>query len=120
MVDRRLSLADPPTAIMGGNDLLAIGAMRQARARGLRVPEDMAVTGFDDFAFAEFVEPPLTTAHVPGYEMGQTAAELLIDHLGGGSGGRHVTLPVELRLRGSAWARTAGRFWPMSWTSGGA
>jgi DNA-binding LacI/PurR family transcriptional regulator len=101
MVDRLLALADPPSAIMGGNDLLAIGAMRQARARGLRVPRDLAVTGFDDFAFAEFVEPPLTTVHVPGYEMGQTAAELLIDHLGGGSGGRHVTLPVELRLRGS-------------------
>ena len=68
---------------MGGNDLLAIGVMRQARARGLRVPDDLAVTGFNDFAFAEFVEPPLTTVHVPGYEIGRTAAQLLIEHLDG-------------------------------------
>jgi DNA-binding LacI/PurR family transcriptional regulator len=88
---------------MGGNDLLAIGVMRQARARGLRVPDDLAVTGFNDFAFAEFVEPPLTTVHVPGYEIGRTAAQLLIEHLdGGGDAPAQVTLPVELRLRGSA------------------
>jgi DNA-binding LacI/PurR family transcriptional regulator len=103
MVDRLLSMADPPTAIMGGNDLLAIGAMRQARARGLRVPQDLAVTGFNDFAFAEFVEPPLTTVHVPGYEMGCVAAQLLIDHRDGVEiKRRHVMLPVELRIRGSA------------------
>jgi DNA-binding LacI/PurR family transcriptional regulator len=103
LVDRLLGLADPPTAIMGGNDLLAIGAMREARARGLRVPEDIAITGFDDFAFAEFVEPPLTTVHVPGYEMGRAAAQLLIDHLDGrGIEQRHIVLPVDLRLRGSA------------------
>jgi DNA-binding LacI/PurR family transcriptional regulator len=103
MVDRLLSMDDPPTAIMGGNDLLAIGAMRQARARGLRVPQDLAVTGFNDFAFAEFVEPPLTTVHVPGYEMGCVAAQLLIDHLDGVEiKRRHVMLPVELRIRGSA------------------
>jgi len=103
MVDRLLSMPDPPTAIMGGNDLLAIGAMRQARARGLRVPQDLAVTGFNDFAFAEFVEPPLTTVHVPGYEMGCEAAQLLIDHLDGVAiKRRHLMLPVELRIRGSA------------------
>ena len=103
MVDRLLSMDDPPTAIMGGNDLLAIGAMRQARARGLRVPDDLAVTGFNDFAFAEFVEPPLTTVHVPGYEMGCEAAQLLIDHLDGVEiRRRNVMLPVELRIRGSA------------------
>ena len=103
MVDRLLALSNPPTAVMGGNDLLAIGVMRQARARGLRVPEDLAVTGFNDFAFAEFVDPPLTTVHVPGYEMGRSAAQLLIDHLDGREISQpHLTLPVELRLRGSA------------------
>jgi DNA-binding LacI/PurR family transcriptional regulator len=103
MVDRLLSMDDPPTAIMGGNDLLAIGAMRQARARGVRVPDDLAVTGFNDFAFAEFVEPPLTTVHVPGYEMGCEAAQLLIDYLDGVEiRRRNVMLPVELRIRGSA------------------
>jgi DNA-binding LacI/PurR family transcriptional regulator len=103
MVDRLLAVPEPPTAIMGGNDLLAVGAMRAARARGLRVPDDLAVTGFNDFAFAEFVEPPLTTVHVPGYEIGRTAAELLIDHLNGEQQPRRdVVLPVELRVRGSA------------------
>jgi DNA-binding LacI/PurR family transcriptional regulator len=103
MVDRLLALPDPPTAVMGGNDLLAIGVMRQARARGLRVPDDLAVTGFNDFAFAEFVEPPLTTVHVPGYEMGCASAQLLLDHLDGREISEpHITLPVELRLRGSA------------------
>jgi len=103
MVDRLLDLADPPTAIMGGNDLLAIGAIRRARGRGLRVPEDIAITGFDDFAFAEFVEPPLTTVHVPGYEMGRAAAQILIDHLNGTEPDEcHLMLPVELRIRGSA------------------
>jgi DNA-binding LacI/PurR family transcriptional regulator len=103
MVDRLLALPDPPTAVMGGNDLLAIGVMRQARARGLRVPDDLAVTGFNDFAFAEFVEPPLTTVHVPGYEMGCSAAQLLIEHLDGQEIAEpHIMLPVELRLRGSA------------------
>jgi len=103
MVDRLLGLPRPPTAVMGGNDLLAIGVMRQARARGLRVPDDLAVTGFNDFAFAEFVEPPLTTVHVPGYEIGTTAARLLIEHLDGARpAAAQVTLPVELRVRGSA------------------
>ena len=103
LLDRLLLLPDPPTAVMGGNDLLAIGVMRQARARGLRVPADLAVTGFNDFAFAEFVDPPLTTVHVPGYEIGRTAAQLLIEHLDGEPAElQHITLPVELRLRGSA------------------
>jgi DNA-binding LacI/PurR family transcriptional regulator len=103
MVERLLALPHPPTAVMGGNDLLAIGVMRRARACGLRVPDDLAVTGFNDFAFAEFVEPPLTTVHVPGYEMGRSAAQLLIEHLDGQEISEpHIMLPVELRLRGSA------------------
>ena len=76
-------------------------------AQPLRVlggTDDLAVTGFNYFAFAEFVEPPLTTVHVPGYEIGRTAAQLLIEHLDGGGADApaQVTLPIELRLRGSA------------------
>jgi DNA-binding LacI/PurR family transcriptional regulator len=103
MVDQLLALPDPPTAIMAGNDLLAIGAICRARVRGLRVPEELAITGFDDLGFAEFVEPPLTTVHVPGYEMGRVAAGLLIDRLAGRVvERRHVVLPVDLRIRVSA------------------
>jgi DNA-binding LacI/PurR family transcriptional regulator len=103
MAERLMDLEHPPTAIMGGNDLLAIGAIRGLRQRRVRVPEDVAVTGFDDFDFAEYVDPPLTTVRIPGYELGRVAAERLTDQLGGhGSEGRQVVLPVELCLRESA------------------
>src|SRR4029077_7122528 len=58
---RFLDLADPPTAIFAFNDNLAIGAIQAARARGLRVPEDLSVVGFDDVEHATIVTPTLTT-----------------------------------------------------------
>jgi DNA-binding LacI/PurR family transcriptional regulator len=107
MADRLLGLESPPTAIMCGNDLLALGAVRAARVRKLRVPKDVAVTGFNDFEFAQFADPPLTTVAVPGYELGKLGAEGLIAQLGRGeesvpAAGRRLTLPVEVKLRGSA------------------
>jgi len=104
MAEGLLALADPPTAIMCGNDLLALGAMRAVRNRGLRIPDDVAVTGFNDFEFAEFADPPLTTVRVPGYELGRLGAESLIGRLAGAvpaAAGVRLTLPVELQLRGS-------------------
>jgi LacI family transcriptional regulator/LacI family repressor for deo operon, udp, cdd, tsx, nupC, and nupG len=98
-----LAARDAPTAIMCGNDLLAAGVIRAARQGGTRVPEDVAVTGFDDFDFAELVDPALTTVQIPGYELGRVAAELLVDTLEGlEPPERHVVLPVELCLRESA------------------
>ncbi len=105
MAERLLDLPEPPTAIMCGNDLLALGALQAARIRGLRVPDDVAVTGFNDFEFAQFADPPLTTVRVPGYDLGRLGAESLIGRLGGEeppAGGGRLTLPVELQLRGSA------------------
>ena len=104
MAERLLDLPDPPTAIMCGNDLLALGAMQAARTRGLRIPQDVAITGFNDFEFARFADPPLTTVRVPGYDLGRVGAESLIGRLGGdepSAAGVRVTLPVELQLRGS-------------------
>jgi DNA-binding LacI/PurR family transcriptional regulator len=98
-----LSRAPRPSAMMCGNDLLALGAIRAARERGLRVPDDVAVTGFDDFDFAQFVDPALTTVRVPGYDIGRAAGQALIEVLGGGAPtNRQVVLPVELELRESA------------------
>jgi DNA-binding LacI/PurR family transcriptional regulator len=98
-----MATPDPPTAIMCGNDLLAAGAVRGLRALGKRVPDDVAVTGFDDFDFAELIEPALTTVRVPGYELGRAAAELLVDMLEGTEPAeRRVVLPVETRVRESA------------------
>ncbi len=103
LVDQLLRLDEPPTAIMCGNDLLALGVLQELRRRKLRVPADVAVTGFNNFDFAEFVDPPLTTVRTPGYEMGRAAAQNLIDALEGESPVEaRLEFPVELMLRESA------------------
>lgn len=73
---------DPrPTAVMAANDLIALRVMRAARERGLRLAQDVAVTGFDDLEFAAAIDPPLTAARTPGYENGPYAAQMLVDAL---------------------------------------
>jgi DNA-binding LacI/PurR family transcriptional regulator len=102
-VDQLMRVEQPPTAIMCGNDLLALGVLQELRRRKLRVPADVAVTGFNNFDFAEFVDPPLTTVTTPGYEMGRAAAQNLIDGLEGtGVVESRLEFPVELVLRDSA------------------
>jgi LacI family transcriptional regulator len=67
-----------PTAVICGNDVLAVGAITEAKARGLRVPADISITGFDDIELAEVIEPHLTTVHVPHRRMGAAAAKALL------------------------------------------
>ncbi len=76
-----LDVPDTPTAIWTINDLLAIGALRAIHERGLCVPNDVSLAGFDDIAFAEQLYPPLTTAHMPAKEIGRRAAEFLFKRL---------------------------------------
>jgi len=64
-----------------GNDLIAVGAINELKALGLRVPEDVRVTGFDDIYLARYLSPPLTTVQQPAYEMGRTAADMLIRNI---------------------------------------
>jgi LacI family transcriptional regulator, galactose operon repressor len=73
-----LELPDPPTAIFAFNDMLAIGAMQAARARGIRIPQDLSVVGFDDTFEASIVTPALTTVRQPLAEMGRMAVALLV------------------------------------------
>jgi LacI family transcriptional regulator len=73
-----LDLPDPPTAIFGFNDNVAIGALHVARARGIRVPEELSVVGFDDSEEAAIVTPALTTVRQPLAEMGRMAISLLL------------------------------------------
>jgi LacI family transcriptional regulator len=75
--NRLLDLPEPPTAIFAFNDSLAIGALRAARARGLRLPGDLSVVGFDDTREASIVHPALTTVRQPLAELGRMAVTLL-------------------------------------------
>ncbi len=104
-----LSLPDPPSAILCGNDLMAIGALEAASERGLRVPEDLSIMGYDDQELARYTHPPLTTILLPNYEMGQKACELLIDMAVHGKPVRPMVLkvdgPVVTRATTAAWRR---------------
>ncbi|GGO69091.1 transcriptional regulator [Nonomuraea cavernae] len=97
-----LSLDDPPTAIFAGSDLQAFGVFEAARQRGLRVPEDLSVVGFDDLPLAKSAWPPLTTVRQPLQEMAALATRTV---LGMGRGevpeSRRVELATELIVRES-------------------
>jgi LacI family transcriptional regulator len=75
---RLLDLPEPPTAIFAANDNMAVGTLRAARERGLSVPEDLSVVGFDDAELAQIVTPALTTVRQPLAELGRTAVSLLM------------------------------------------
>jgi LacI family transcriptional regulator, galactose operon repressor len=94
--EQLLDLSEPPTAIFAFNDNIAIGAIQAARARGLRVPEELSVVGFDDVEYARIVTPALTTVRQPLAEMGRTGVSLLVRLLEGHS---FETLHVELATR---------------------
>lgn len=91
-----------PTALIAGNDLVALGLIRRLRAHGMRCPEDVSVVGFNDMPFAEDFWPPLTTVHMPLREVGAEAARLLLHGIEAGEQEAAVlTLPVSLVVRGS-------------------
>jgi DNA-binding LacI/PurR family transcriptional regulator len=83
------------------NDLMAIGALRALRAAGRRVPDDVAVVGFDDIELAKHTEPPLTTVHQPVIEQARTMTELLLTQIGGTPAPAPVVLPTHLVERAS-------------------
>ncbi|MBN8730644.1 MAG: LacI family DNA-binding transcriptional regulator [Acidobacteria bacterium] len=86
-----------PTAIVGGNDLTAIGALHCAFDRGLKVPEQLSVVGFDDITFAEYTQPALTSVQVPRQDIGRAAFQALWQMISSGdSDGREY--PVQTRL----------------------
>lgn len=86
-----------PTAIACVNDVMAIGVLRELRANGLSVPDDVSVTGFDNITLAEYASPSLTTADIPRAEIGR----LIVDALIGRAKGGEITIQPELIVRGS-------------------
>lgn len=104
-----LALAAPPTAVFAGSDVLAAGAYQTARARGLRVPEDLSVVGFDDTAVCAMLTPPLTTVRQPLAEMAAEAVRLIDQEQArrGSSAGRGVELATSLVVRQSTAPRPA-------------
>lgn len=98
---RLLQGGELPTAIFLANDVMAIGALRALHDRGLRVPEDISVVGFDDIPLAQYVTPPLTTVHQPTFEKGVRAARSLILALESGQPAVSETLELALVVRSS-------------------
>lgn len=101
----RLLLAgglEPPAALFAGNDTIAVGALAALAERGLEVPEDVAVTGFDDLPHSAFLAPPLTTVATFAARQGEIAAEMLMSLLRGEHlGHRRVRVPIDLVVRTS-------------------
>lgn len=89
------------TAVMCGNDVLAVGALRRAHEQGLDVPADLSITGFDDIELAQIITPNLTTVHVPHREMGRKAATELVEMVEQKSSGVSAELDTFVQLRNS-------------------
>jgi LacI family transcriptional regulator len=101
-MERLLRLARPPTAVFAVNDMAAMGAHAAVLDAGLRIPEDVAIAGYNDVPFAARLTPPLTTLRVPVRDFGRLSAEMLIEQIRSGrSIGRRVVLQPELIVRGS-------------------
>lgn len=101
-----LALEAPPTAIVTANNLMTIGAMHALRDAGLRVPEDVALVGFDDFDWAECFSPRLTVLAQPCEQIGTRATDLLVQRLADPDGARQtLRLRPALRLRNSCGCR---------------
>ena len=103
LASRLLAQQPLATAVFAANDAMAFGVIRAARERGLKVPDDLSVVGFDNVEMATIMEPALTTIHQPKYEMGEAAVEILLKMATRASGAapEHRLLGVELIARHS-------------------
>jgi len=98
------------TAVFIGSDTLAYGAVAAIRERGLRIPKDIALVGFDDLPFSRYADPPLTTVHLPAGDLARRSAEILSQLLQGGEPeSRQVILETQLIVRDSCGASRNNR-----------
>ena len=93
-----------PTAVFCANDLLALGALQELQQRGVRVPQDVAIVGYDDIDFASAAMVPLSSVRQPRHQIGRTAADLLIEEADdtGAHKHRQVVFEPELIIRESS------------------
>ncbi|HKG92879.1 MAG TPA: LacI family DNA-binding transcriptional regulator [Gemmatimonadaceae bacterium] len=105
MAKELLEMESPPGALLVGNNLMTLGALEAIHSLGLRIPEDVAIVGYDDVPWALALNPPLTAIRQPSYEIGQRAAELLLRRIEEPNRSTTlVTLQPELVVRGSCGA----------------
>jgi LacI family transcriptional regulator len=98
---RLLALDEPPTAVFAASDEMAVGALLAARAAGLRVPQDLAIVGFDDIEIAAVVDPALTTVAQDKPGFGVAAAKAIMAMITGSGQEQPAILPTRLVVRGS-------------------
>ena len=102
-VERLLATKPIPTAVICGNDLMAIGAINRLQQNGIQVGQDMAIAGFDDIPMAAYTNPPLTTVRQPIYQIGRQTCAMLIDIVNGRAPENlHVILMPQLVIRASS------------------
>jgi LacI family transcriptional regulator len=93
----------PPDAVFAGNNLMTVGILTCLAERGVQIPEELAVVGFDDVPWGAFIRPPLSTITQPTYDLGRTAADLLLDRIvQPDRPPRRITLHTELHVRASS------------------
>ncbi|EGT5207139.1 TPA: ribose operon transcriptional repressor RbsR [Cronobacter sakazakii] len=98
-----LALPEPPQAVFMGNDAMAVGAYQALYQAGLRIPQDIALVGYDDIELASYMTPPLTTIHQPKDELGELAIDVLIHRMAQPElQQQRLQLTPELMVRGSA------------------
>ena len=103
---RLLDRADRPTAVFTANNFMTVGALRAARSLGLRIPDDVALVGFDDLDWTTLVQPPVTIVRQPVADLGRVAGERLLRRLEGDAGPpKRIRLDANLIVRGSCGAR---------------
>jgi DNA-binding LacI/PurR family transcriptional regulator len=100
-MDSLLALGNPPTAVCCYNDLSALGVMQSICRRGLEVPRDISVVGFDDLFLASYTQPPLTTVRQPMRRMGQLAMEHLVKLMSRETSVVKIEIEPELIIRES-------------------
>jgi DNA-binding LacI/PurR family transcriptional regulator len=118
----RTIISDPQnanlTAIIFANDLMALGGIRFLREQGLEIPRDISIVGFDDITSSQYVFPALTTVAQPGYEMGRSAAQVLLHKTGESELPRTTSFATELKIRGSVAIPSTGRPSTTPWAQG--